>query len=197
MSVPTFARSSARLTEAWRFARDAHEGERRRGSTRIEHPTAAAEILHANGYPEHVVIAALLHDVIEDTSTELPELRTRFGPDVCTLVAQLTEDEDIAPYPERKADLRNRTAAGDDTHTAAIFAADKLASIRVLNVQRTVPSPAKLEHYRRTLQALEIHHPDLPFLAALSHELRRLDQRAQRDDANTDNEPRPSGEEDP
>ena len=84
--IPPFARSSTRITDAYRFARDAHAG----GTTTIAHPTAVAELLHETGYPEHVIVAALLHDVVEDSPASADELAERFGPDVARLVAQLT-----------------------------------------------------------------------------------------------------------
>ncbi len=97
-SIPTFARSSTRLTDAYRFARDAHAG----GSTSIDHPAAVAELLHETGYPEHVVVAALLHDVVEDSPGKECELADRFGPDVARPVAQLTEDPGSDWDDERK-----------------------------------------------------------------------------------------------
>jgi (p)ppGpp synthase/HD superfamily hydrolase len=175
--VPLFARGSSRLTDAYRFAREAHEGPRRRSDTTIAHPAAVAELLADAGYPEHVVVAALLHDVVEDTTIELPELTDRFGADVAQLVSQLTEDPGIDSYGERKGELRERAAA--DGHTAAaIFAADKLASARNLNAAGSVPERRKLEHYERTVRVVREHHPEVPFLADLEAEVAELRRRA-------------------
>jgi (p)ppGpp synthase/HD superfamily hydrolase len=176
-TVPEFAASSPRLADAYRFAHEAHEGPRRRGDTSIAHPTAVAELLQETGYPEHVVAAALLHDVVEDTATELAELRERFGPDVARLVAQLTEDPDIEPYVARKGELRDR-AAGDGHHAAAIFTADKLATARALNADGETAPPEKLEHYERTVRTVRAHHPEVPFLEGLEREVARLRGRA-------------------
>jgi (p)ppGpp synthase/HD superfamily hydrolase len=175
--IPPFARSSPRLTDAYRFAREAHEGPRRRSDTTIAHPAAVAALLSEAGYPEHVVVAALLHDVVEDTTTEVSELADRFGTDVAQLVAQLTEDPGIDSYGERKGELRERAAA--DGHTAAaIFTADKLASARSLNAAGSVPERRKLEHYERTVRVVREHHPEVPFLAALEAEVAELRRRA-------------------
>jgi (p)ppGpp synthase/HD superfamily hydrolase len=172
--IPGFVRSSARLTEAYRFARDAHEG---RGSTSIEHPTEVARLLHAVGYPEHVVVAALLHDVVEDTSTDVSEVELRFGARVASLVAQLTEDPGIPGYDERKGELRRR-ATTDGHHAASIFAADKLASAHELNAAREIPPRERLEHFERTARLLRAAHPEVPFLDPLREEIARLRERA-------------------
>jgi (p)ppGpp synthase/HD superfamily hydrolase len=175
--VPPFAQGSARLTDAYQFAREAHEGPRRRSDTTIAHPAAVAALLAQAGYPEHVVVAALLHDVVEDTPIELAELAGRFGSDVAQLVAQLTEDPGIDSYGERKGELRERAAA--DGHTAAaIFTADKLASARTLNAGGSIPEPRKLEHYERTVRVVREHHPEVPFLADLEAEVAALRRRA-------------------
>jgi (p)ppGpp synthase/HD superfamily hydrolase len=175
--IPPFARCSTRLTDAYRFARDAHEGPRRRGETTIAHPSAVAALLSEAGYAEHVVVAALLHDVVEDTTTEVSEVADRFGADVAQLVAQLTEDTGIDSYGERKGELRERAAA--DGHTAAaIFTADKLASARKLNAEGSVADAPKLEHYERTVRIVREHHPEVPFLAELEREVTALRRRA-------------------
>jgi (p)ppGpp synthase/HD superfamily hydrolase len=167
--APDFARRSARITDAYRFARDAHA----LGVTTIDHPTAVAELLAEAGYPEHVVVAALLHDVVEDSPGSADELAERFGRDVARLVAQLTEDPGIDAYDERKRELRRR-AASDGHSAASIFTADKLASARKLNASGGVPEPQKLEHYERTVNVVRRHHPEVPFLPALEDELARM-----------------------
>jgi (p)ppGpp synthase/HD superfamily hydrolase len=167
--IPSFARSSEYLTDAYLFARDAHAT----GRTRIEHPAAVAELLSDAGYPEHVVATALLHDVVEDSPSKAGELATRFGPAVARLVAQLTEDPAIPSFQERKRELRRR-AAGDGPTAAAIFTADKLASVRALNASGGVPDPQKLDHYMRTVNVVRRTHPEVPFLVELEDEVARL-----------------------
>jgi (p)ppGpp synthase/HD superfamily hydrolase len=171
--VPDFAADSALLSGAYRFARDAHHGERRAGDTDIGHPTEVARLLHEAGFGEEVVAAALLHDVVEDTTTRVSEVGARFDAPVANLVADMTEDESIEPYERRKAAHRDRVrAAGRDT--AAIFAADKLANARDMSGGAKAVDDAKLDHYERTLSTLCAEHPDLEFLGALARELREL-----------------------
>jgi (p)ppGpp synthase/HD superfamily hydrolase len=132
---------------------------------------AVAELLHEEGYPETVVAAALLHDVIEDTATDLDEIADLYGREVAFLVGEMTEDERLEPYGHRKAEHRLRVARTGPV--AAIYAADKIASLRALDSGDHRPAGARLGHYRRTLEILCAEHPDLPFLMELR---RRLDE---------------------
>ncbi len=70
---------SPRLDAAWVMAALVHQQQRRKGSDipYIIHPAQVALILERHGWPEEVVIAGLLHDVIEDAKCGEPELRNR------------------------------------------------------------------------------------------------------------------------
>jgi guanosine-3',5'-bis(diphosphate) 3'-pyrophosphohydrolase len=172
---PDFVARSELLERAYRFARDAHEGERSRGATRIDHPTAVARLLVLQGAEDQVVAAALLHDVLEDTTVTRPELEEEFGPAIAGLVAGLTEDASIDDYEERKAHLRAHVAAsGEDA--ATIFLADKLARLYRLDATGHGLSPARLRHYRETVALLAATYPDIPFIAELRHSLRNARQ---------------------
>jgi (p)ppGpp synthase/HD superfamily hydrolase len=168
--VPGFVRRSNLLRGAHEFARWSHHGPRREGDTDIDHPTAVAALLAEAGFDEQVVAAALLHDVLEDTASTEMEIRSRFGPAVGDLVAEMTENEGIRDYRERKAEHRGRVAR--HRRVAAIYAADKLANARARDGAQI---PAKqLDHYVRTVQGLSRAHPELPFLTPLRQELERL-----------------------
>ncbi len=174
--VPEFAAASPLLAGAYRFAREAHHGPRRTGDTDLDHPVAVARLLHDAGFAQDVVAAALLHDVVEDSATDVHEVRERFGARVADLVAGMTEDQSIEPYERRKAAHREQVrGAGRDT--AAVFAADKLVNARDMAGVPTADD-AKLDHYERTLEALCAKHPDLEFLGALRHELLELRRRS-------------------
>jgi GTP pyrophosphokinase len=170
--VPDFVRDRALLQGAYATALWAHHGPRRKGDTDIEHPVAVATLLDQHGFSEEIVAAALLHDVVEDTETDISEIREQFGPEVADLVERMTEDEKIKPYRERKAEHRHRVA--DDRRVAAIYAADKLAHAEQFNTDHEEPSAQRLEHYRRTLVELSDAYPSLDFLGELRSELDRL-----------------------
>jgi (p)ppGpp synthase/HD superfamily hydrolase len=79
------------------------------------HPLEAASMVERSGYPDHVVAAAVLHDVLEDTDTQRRELRERFGPEVAELVEVLSDDPAITYQDARRDDVRERVrrAGGD------------------------------------------------------------------------------------
>jgi (p)ppGpp synthase/HD superfamily hydrolase len=126
--VPAFVRSDPLLHDAYELAYAAHHGPRRRGETNIDHPVSVAELLASQGFEREIVAAALLHDVVEDTDTDPQELSERFGTPVSELVREMTEDQSIPSYEERKAEHRSRMARSRSV--AAIYAADKLANLR-------------------------------------------------------------------
>ena len=152
------------------MASEAH-GARGIDDTTIAHPIAVAGLLYEADFSDEVVAAALLHDVVEDTTVAPGEISSRFGPEITRLVAEMTEDGAIEDYSERKAEHRDRVS-GDRT-VAAIYAADKLANSRYLESADEAPRE-RLQHYRRTLETLVETNPDLPFLDDLRRELDRL-----------------------
>jgi (p)ppGpp synthase/HD superfamily hydrolase len=172
-ATPDYIAPSGLLSSAYRVAAEVHGS----GRVPLRHPVAVATLLHDAGYPEHVVAAALLHDVVEDGGLGPDAMEDRFGPQVAGLVARVTEDESIASYARRKAALRSQ-AVGDGPEAAAIFAADKLAGVRSALRRTGAPPAEKLEHYERSLWVLQARHPDVPFLAELEADLTRLRARA-------------------
>ena len=91
------------IEDALEFAKEAHKTQRRRsGEPYIIHPILVAAIVAAISGDEAMVIAALLHDVIEDTDTPLEEIIQRYGEDVAHLVEGLTKidlirDKELIP----------------------------------------------------------------------------------------------------
>ncbi|MEK7525180.1 MAG: RelA/SpoT family protein [Patescibacteria group bacterium] len=81
-----------RLQTVYDFAAAAHQGQvRKSGDPYISHPLAAAEILAGWRQPQPVLEAALLHDVVEDTSRSLEEIERLFGPEIAFLVGGVTK----------------------------------------------------------------------------------------------------------
>jgi guanosine-3',5'-bis(diphosphate) 3'-pyrophosphohydrolase len=169
---PSFVVGSPLLEGSFELARSLHQGADSAAESELGHPVAVAELLAREGFSEEVVAAALLHEVIEETDTDISVLRERFGPEVAELVAEMTEDASIRPYRARKEEHRERV--GKDRRAAAIYAADKLASTRALHAAGEEPDAQRLEHFRTTLIALGDTYPTLPFLAELRTELDRL-----------------------
>ena len=175
-SVPDFVRGSDLLEGALQFTREAYRGRGSRGEAKMRHSVEVARLLHEAGFDEEVVAAGLMHDVVEVTATELPEIAERFGAGVAALVEAMTEDAGIESYEARKAEHRSRVAA-HGSPAAAIYAADKLAKMPGLRADPDSASEKQLAHYLGTLETLRARHPDLPFLGDLERELAAVVQR--------------------
>jgi (p)ppGpp synthase/HD superfamily hydrolase len=152
------------VREAREIARRAHFGQIRSGSNGrpyIEHPIAVAELLAEQDYPEDVLAAALLHDVVEDTELTVEDIRERVGNRVAELVEVLSDDPSIESYAERKREHRDRVAEADDG-ARAIFAADKLANVRMLRDAYRVRGEDIAEELKVSLdEKIEVWDEDL------------------------------------
>jgi guanosine-3',5'-bis(diphosphate) 3'-pyrophosphohydrolase len=117
---------------AAKFAAAKHTGQLRKdGKTRyIAHPVTVANILAREGgiSDETTLIAALLHDTIEDTGTTHAELVREFGADVADTVQAVTNDESL-PKAEQKAAQIDK-ASKYPTRAAHLKMADKIANLR-------------------------------------------------------------------
>ncbi|MFP4510485.1 MAG: RelA/SpoT family protein [Spirochaetota bacterium] len=126
-----------RIVAAARFGAELHTGQyRNSGEEYFTHPLAVAEILIGLNLDADAIIAALLHDVLEDTKVDRNELRDRFGKDVEQLVQGVTKIASV------KAKNRNLQAAETirkmllamvkDIRVILIKLADKLHNMRTL-----------------------------------------------------------------
>lgn len=85
-------RSSDLVKRAYDFAKQAHQGQKRRsGEPYFNHSQAAAESITEWGLDEATIAAALLHDIVEDTSYSLEEIKEKFGEEVAFLVDGVTK----------------------------------------------------------------------------------------------------------
>ncbi len=124
--------SFARLLAAMDFAAEKHRAQRRKGAgdvPYINHPVRVARLLAEVGGvdDEEVLMAAVLHDTLEDTATTRTELEAAFGPAVRRLVEEVTDDKSL-PKGERKR-LQIVHAAELSAGAAAIKLADKIANV--------------------------------------------------------------------
>src|SRR3990170_5615310 len=85
------------IEEAYRFAAEAHHGQTRMsGGPFMKHPLETAMILAELQLDAHSLVAALLHDVVEDAGVSLAAVEKRFGPEVGKLVDAVTKMSNIA-----------------------------------------------------------------------------------------------------
>lgn len=118
------------VERAIRTALEAHAGQTRKGTDHpyVVHPIHIALLLTRHGAPEHVIQAALLHDVVEDCDGwDLPRLESNFGTAVADIVAQLTEEKDRS-WEERKRAGIDKVATMS-AEAAMVKAADKLHNL--------------------------------------------------------------------
>jgi (p)ppGpp synthase/HD superfamily hydrolase len=178
---PSFVDDLPITRRALGFAAERHAGQWREADHApfILHPLEVAQLLRGRGYPDDVIAAGVLHDVIEDAHVEFAELRDRFGERVAELVRAVSEPPGEGTWSERKARLRDAIAQADGD-AVAVYAADKVAKARELRLMlvRQPPAveldPAKLDHYRRSLTMLERRLGHHPLVRQLRFELEAL-----------------------
>ena len=130
------------VQKAFDFANEAHKGVRRRsGEPYILHPIAVAKIVVSNiGLGCKSIMAALLHDVVEDTDYTVDDLKSLFGEKVATLVEGLTkiktvlDNEDKAAQKSMQAENFKRIllTLNDDVRVVLIKLADRLHNVRTI-----------------------------------------------------------------
>lgn len=129
-----------RIRDAYDLAYKAHKGQKRKGGQPyIIHPIAVARIVGADlNLGANPVIAALLHDVVEDTPVELSDIEKRFGSDVAFLVKVVTKQK--KQQYEMSKQLDNFKQMLDSVHydirAILIKLADRLNNMRTLDSMR-------------------------------------------------------------
>jgi (p)ppGpp synthase/HD superfamily hydrolase len=134
------------------FVIDAYDGVSVRPGKGLPHAQAVADVLRDAGADERTQLAALLHDVVEDTPRDVDDVRAAFGEELAAMVGALTEDRGIERYAQRKRALRTQVALASDPGVMDIAVADKIASLRHAALTATPISRRKLAHYRATLR---------------------------------------------
>lgn len=102
--------NSAHLLRALAFAAEKHCHQRRKdaaASPYINHPIAVASLLASVGEVQNyeILMAAVLHDTLEDTLTTVAELQTEFGEEVCAWVQAVTDDKTLAKAVRKQAQI--------------------------------------------------------------------------------------------
>jgi len=165
----------ARLEDAYRFSEAAHAGQTRQSGDRyISHPLAVAEILAEWHLDGQTLMAALLHDVTEDTSVTKDEISDTFGKPVAELVDGVSKLDKIefqsAEHVQAENFRKMLLAMARDVRVILIKLADRLHNMRTLGA---VPLAKRRRIARETM---EIYAPIANRLGlnALFHELQEL-----------------------
>ena len=148
----------ADLKRAYEFAEKAHAGQKRSsGEDYFIHPCAVVEILADYGFDSSTLIAAFLHDVLEDTAVTPEELSAEFGQEILELVQGVTKLDKLQFHNREDAQAENFRkffmAMAKDLRVIIIKLADRLHNMRSLGF---VP-PEKQQRVAR--ETLDIYAP--------------------------------------
>ncbi len=147
-----------KIMEALAFAAQAHKGQKRKsGEDYIYHPIEVAKILISLDADTGSVIAALLHDTVEDSDVELDTIKKTFGEDIALLVDGLTKLEKISFSTQEEQQIESirkmLLAMAKDIRVILIKLADRLHNMRTLSSQ----SPEKQR--QKALETIEVYAP--------------------------------------
>ncbi|MCM0641357.1 RelA/SpoT family protein [Cellulomonas wangsupingiae] len=144
------------IEQAYVVAEHAHRGQlRKSGDPYITHPVAVATILAELGMTPSTIVAALLHDTVEDTEYSLDQLRRDFGPEVAMLVDGVTKLDKVAYGDAAQAETVRKmvVAMSRDIRVLVIKLADRLHNARTWKFV----SAASAE--KKARETLEIYAP--------------------------------------
>jgi GTP diphosphokinase / guanosine-3',5'-bis(diphosphate) 3'-diphosphatase len=127
--------SIQRILGAARFAAEKHARQKRKGENGepyFNHLLEVAELIAASSHDLDVelVMAAFLHDTVEDTGVTLPELEEQFGQDVADLVAEVTDDKSLPK--EMRKQLQVQNAHKKTARAQTLKLADKISNLRAI-----------------------------------------------------------------
>ena len=146
------------IDKAYNVAKEAHKNQKRvSGIPYILHPVSVAYILVELGMDIDSVVAALLHDVVEDTSVKKKDIEELFGSDICNLVDGVTKLRQIpsqSPEEQQAENLRKMLLAmSKDIRVIMIKLADRLQNMRTI---RCMPVQKQRD---KSLQNMEVYAP--------------------------------------
>ena len=146
------------IRTAFDFARRAHGDQKRKdGTPFMTHPLASAEIIAEMALDEESIIAALLHDTVEDTGVTHEDIEKNFGTDVANLVegvTKLTRVTYSSKEDEQMENLRKMLIAmAKDIRVILIKLADRLHNMRTLEYQ------SEEKQREKALETMEIYAP--------------------------------------
>jgi len=144
----------ARVEEAFVFACEHHADQRRKsGEHFIIHPAAVAKICAGLRLDTDTLVAALLHDTVEDTTASLEEVKELFGEEVMALVDGVTKLTGITFTSRDEAQAENyrkmMVAMASDVRVILIKLADRLHNMRTIDA---MPKQKQIEKAKETLE---------------------------------------------
>jgi GTP diphosphokinase / guanosine-3',5'-bis(diphosphate) 3'-diphosphatase len=164
--------------QALSFAAHKHRDQRRKDTHQtpyINHPIAVANILlnEAGVTDESVLIAALLHDTVEDTQTTFEEIEQHFGALIRAVVAEVTDDRSLPKATRKQQQLEHAEGLSDRARLVKL--ADKTANLRDITSATPAGWPvSRLDEYlewgKAVINNLRGTHPELEALFDQAYE---------------------------
>lgn len=148
----------AKIEKAFNLAENAHKGQlRKSGDPYITHPVAVATILADLGMDTDSLVAALLHDVVEDTQISLDTVKKEFGDNIALLVDGVTKLGKIPLSSREEQQAENirkmLMAMAQDVRVIIIKLADRLHNLRTLSF---MPDQKRRD---KALETMEVYAP--------------------------------------
>jgi guanosine-3',5'-bis(diphosphate) 3'-pyrophosphohydrolase len=145
--------NESKLLDALAFAANRHRAQRRKNvdaSPYINHPIEVAALLAGPGGVTdiEILMAAILHDTVEDTETSFDELENVFGSQVRDLVGEVTDDKSLPK--QRRKELQVESAPHKSDRAKQLKIADKVCNIR--DIDSDNPAGWDLERKREYLR---------------------------------------------
>lgn len=137
---------AALIRHGYHVAELMHRGQTRKsGEPYITHPVAVAQILADLGMDSTTLVAALLHDTVEDTAYTMRELHDDFGGEIARLVDGVTKFEKVVYGDSAEMETLRKliTTAGSDVRVLIIKLADRLHNMRTIGA-RSMPSRVRI-----------------------------------------------------
>ena len=146
------------IRRAFELAEREHRGQTRRsGEDFIHHPWGVAQICAQLQLDDATIVAALLHDVVEDTDAELDEVRAEFGAEIAQLVEGVTKLTRISFQSREQAEAENYrkmiVAMAQDVRVILIKLADRLHNMR------TIEYLGRQKQVQKAKETLEVYAP--------------------------------------
>ena len=152
----------ARVFKAIQFATSAHDGQYRKGTQvpYIVHPFGVAMTLLDFNVAEDVIIAALLHDAVEDTDATLAQIRSEFGENVARIVDEASEPNKADSWENRKQHTIE-SLQKVSPETLLVSVADKLDNLRSIRRDLEQNGEAIWDRFKRPREQQQWYYQSL------------------------------------
>lgn len=149
--------------KALKFAIDAHRGQVRKSDKEkpmIIHPINVGNILSEYGFDDNVIAAGYLHDVVEDTSYTIEDIKEIFGNDIASLVIGASEPDKSLSWEERKQHTIDTVKHLDLRHKAVVCA-DKISNLEDLKIISLINGKYDFSAFKRGKESQKWYYSEV------------------------------------